>query len=69
MTENRKAVIEKTVELLTNRGDSINVGELVTQTEHTLQTAHLAERSGLPGVWLYSKSANVGLSRWHWENL
>ena len=52
MTENRKAVIEKTVELFTNRVDSMYTGEPVTQTEHTLQTAHLAEQSDLLAVYL-----------------
>ena len=45
MTENRKAVIEKIVELFANRGDSMYAGEPVTQTEHALQTAQLAEQS------------------------
>jgi [1-hydroxy-2-(trimethylamino)ethyl]phosphonate dioxygenase len=44
------SIIDQIISLFRQRGDAMYGGEAVTQTEHALQTAHLAERSGSPST-------------------
>jgi phosphonate degradation associated HDIG domain protein len=43
-------IVEQIITLYRQRGDEMYGGEAVTQTEHALQTAHLAETHGSPST-------------------
>lgn len=41
-----KSIVDQIIDLFENHGGSLYFGEQVTETEHALQAAHLAEKSG-----------------------
>ncbi|HWZ58095.1 MAG TPA: HD domain-containing protein [Gemmatimonadaceae bacterium] len=43
-------IVDRILTLFAERGDAAYIGEAVSQTEHALQTAHLAEAAGSPAT-------------------
>jgi [1-hydroxy-2-(trimethylamino)ethyl]phosphonate dioxygenase len=43
---NQHSIVDQIIDLFENHGGSLYFGEQVTETEHALQAAHLAEKSG-----------------------
>jgi phosphonate degradation associated HDIG domain protein len=47
-----RTIVDQIIDLFENHGGSLYFGEQVTETEHALQAAHLAEKSGASDVMI-----------------